>query len=607
MLKGLENQLLTGLRVLELTVGPSGGYAGRLLAESGAMVTKVRMVTTSLSIFRDEKKLIVEPAREIEIIETVMNLLSEQWEIILWDSHLPDDVERLLSGISNSSIGIRIQLPSGVDTDEEHTLQALGGWMELTGDPEKPPLTVGGYSAAYLVGVHAATAGLLAIIEKFWTGKGRLININALAITVSALEGAYSTFLETGVSRSRSGNRHNKISPMAILKAFDGWAFVGAPVDEKWELLEGWAGLTHRLEWSNNDRRKSNCKEIEETLGNWTRNMARDELFLTGQTFRLPFAKVQTPEELLFCPQLEARGFLGNSGSSFPRIRLPWKVNTGPTLTNGRASFLDRVSWKGLRILDLTSMWSGPYCTRIFADLGVEVIKVEAPHRPDGLRSNQGTSAPFFRELNRNKVGIQLDLRLESDCNRFLELVAVSDVLIENFSPRVMSNFGLTCEKLWKHRTDLTIVSLSAFGQTGPYRDFVGYGPTLEAMSGMAALTNNLEGVPWLPGFSVSDIGAGIHGAFVLAAALLFRNREGIGLRIDVSQYETACQFTADYLIDKTVPKKTESPVCVRGIGELAIDGLVPQLSIPGGSPVLGMPWESNGWDAQGLPPPEFN
>ncbi|MFP7296467.1 CoA transferase [Neobacillus niacini] len=610
MVRGRETELLTGIQVLEVSEGSSGSYAGRLLAESGAFVTKVLFGNASTSDFRDVKKRIVMTASGKKSNAAVRSLLSEPWDIILWDSHSADELDQLLSSHLKSTatcIGIRIQFPQGVDVDEEYTLQGLAGWMALTGEPEKPPLAVGGYSSAYLVGAHAGTAGLLALIEKSWTGIGRLVQINALTIAASALEGAISTCLASGISRSRLGNRHNKLAPMAILPAADGWAFIGAPVDEKWELLERWAGIVHRPKWSSNDSRMEDCTVLEETLGSWTQEMTREELFLTGQAFRLPFAKVQTPVELRSCPQLSARNFWNTTLSGVRGVRLPWKINASSAPIKRGDIPIKKAAWKGLRILDLTSMWSGPYCTRLFADLGVEIIKVEAPHRPDGIRSNKGSKAPFFRELNRNKRGIQLDLRLESDRKRFLELVKNSDVLVENFSPRVMPNFGLTNEELWIHRPDLLIVSLSAFGQTGPYRDFVGYGPTLESMSGLAALTNDPNGNPWLPGFSISDIGAGIHGAFALAASLLLRNREGIGLSVDLSQYETACQFTADYLINGVEPSKPEIEVTVREVADLVNDSQITKMSIPGGNSVLGMPWESIGWKAPRNTPPELD
>ncbi|MGE7603031.1 CoA transferase [Peribacillus sp. NPDC097675] len=608
MLHKLENELLTGIRILELAEGPSGGYAGRMLAMSGAQVTKLSMKSQVISSFRDTEKKVLQ-AKDFRDREIILNrLLCESWDIILWDSHGCNTLDqRLTTFLSDSefrSIVVRIDFPKGIENDEEHGLQALGGWMDLTGEPSGPPLAIGGYPASYLVGAHAATAGLLAFLEKTWTGRERLVKVQALSIAVSALEGVYSNYISTGVSRSKSGNRHHSLSPMAILPAANGWVFVGAPVDEKWELLENWAGLSHRAEWSDAKVRMADCDGLENSLAKWTCTMTQEELFVTGQTFRMPFAKVQTLEDVKNCTQLAARQFWSDS----KKINLPWKINSNHTQMKGEGgNSIKKSSWKDIRILDLTGMWSGPYCTRLFADLGVEVIKIEAPHRPDGIRSNKGASSPFFRELNRNKTGIQLDLRLESDYRTFLDLVTTSDILIENFSPRVMTNFGLTREKLWKYKPDLAIVSLSAFGQTGPYRDFVGYGPTLESMSGLASITSYPNKIPFLPGFSLTDMGAGIHGAFALVTSLIRKENECTGMQIDLSQYEVACQFTADYLIDGDIPAQQKNPVSVKSMIDIVNSGQIIPFSLPGGDPVLGLPWESIGWEAPKCPPPEFN
>src|SRR5699024_6004420 len=235
MQQNWESNMLTGVKVLELTGGSSGAYAGRLFACSGAKVTKGIKKFQPISAFRDEGKRLVYVNDQLPNNKDIRNLLAEEsWDVILWDSHMNDELDQYLAKSHTdkriSSAGIRLDLPKGVDADEEQTLQAMGGWMELTGSPGSSPLAIGGYPATYLVGAHAATAGLLALMERGWTKQGGLITIDALSIVVSGLEGAYSNYLATGFSRSRSGNRHHSLAPMAIMPAVDGWALVGAPV-----------------------------------------------------------------------------------------------------------------------------------------------------------------------------------------------------------------------------------------------------------------------------------------------------------------------------------------------------------------------------------------
>lgn len=603
-----KQSVLSGVRVLEVADGLAVGYAGRLFAESGANVVKLSRAPHRTSLFRDMKKHVVTVFGEVDMKEIIEECLSKTWDIVLWDSRLPFDMDQFITRSITSHrrkcIGIRCILPEeDADMDEEAVLQALSGWMELTGDPDRPPLTIGGRPAVYLVGAHAATAGMLALLEREWSRYGRLIEIHAMTVAASALEGAISSFLADQVLPRRPGNRHRSLAPMVILPSADGWIFVGAPVDEQWELIVRWAGLSSRPEWTIAERRREECQQLERILSQWTRTITRQELFLSAQTFRLPFGNVQNLEEVRGCQHLKARQFWMMTDKGAVSMRLPWKMEFSPFANHDPCH--DIASWKGLRIIDLTSMWSGPYCTRLFADLGAEVIKVEAPHRPDGMRGRKDASSPFFMELNRNKLGIQLDLRLLSDRQKLRELIAVSDVLVENYSPRVMPNFGLGKEELWKIRPDLVIVSLSAFGQTGPYRNFVGYGPTLEAMSGLASLTHYPDGVPWLPGFSVSDIAAGIHGAFALAMALILRKWEGRGVWMDVSQYETACQLVGDHLTEKMEGGVRFPPKTIQGITELVRNGQVRMMKLADGKMVLGTPWESEGWEAPCSPPTE--
>ncbi|PIU85806.1 MAG: CoA transferase, partial [Deltaproteobacteria bacterium CG06_land_8_20_14_3_00_44_19] len=147
----------------------------------------------------------------------------------------------------------------------------------------------------------------------------------------------------------------------------------------------------------------------------------------------------------------------------------------------------------GLRVLDFTWMLAGPYATRILADFGAEVIKVQCSKTARGAESDL---TGYFNTWNRNKRGITLDMSYPEAREIALKLTAKSDVVIENFSPRVMSNWGLEYENLKEVKRDLIMVSISAMGQTGPWRDFVAYGPTIQALSGLTYLTSFSQNPP---------------------------------------------------------------------------------------------------------------
>ncbi|MBI2917562.1 MAG: CoA transferase [Chloroflexi bacterium] len=231
-----------------------------------------------------------------------------------------------------------------------------------------------------------------------------------------------------------------------------------------------------------------------------------------------------------------------------------------------------------MRILDLTQVYAGPYATRLLADLGAEVLRIEAPMRaghgpvgrlPAGLDIMYPQREPgeqpynrfaYYNELNRNKMAMSLDLSTETGRGVFRRLVAVSDVVMENFSPRVMPNFGLDYPELRKLRPDLLMVSLPALGLTGPYRDYVAYGTGLEGMVGLATMTGYPNGPPLKTGIAYGDPVGGLHAAFGTLAALRHRRLTGQGQHIEVALREsltmTMGQAIMDYAMNGRVGRR---------------------------------------------------
>jgi crotonobetainyl-CoA:carnitine CoA-transferase CaiB-like acyl-CoA transferase len=212
---------------------------------------------------------------------------------------------------------------------------------------------------------------------------------------------------------------------------------------------------------------------------------------------------------------------------------------------------------KGLRILDFTWVLAGPYATRILADFGAEVIKVQSKKTAGSVESNL---AGYFSHWNRNKRSITLDMSYPEAKEIVLRLTKVSDVVIENFSSRVMSNWGLDYNRLKEVKPGLIMVSMSAMGQTGPWKDFVAFGPALQAVSGLTCLSSFSEASPLGLGYSYADPVAGLHAAFAILAALEFRDRTGKGQHIDLSQYEAMCTLVGPALLNASANHKDSSP-----------------------------------------------
>ena len=218
----------------------------------------------------------------------------------------------------------------------------------------------------------------------------------------------------------------------------------------------------------------------------------------------------------------------------------------------------------GVRVLDFGTLIAAPIATQVLCDLGAEVIKVEPPHS-DYLRTTGGpvgpmaegvevdrpyNRRPWFNELNRGKLDIALDLQTAEGIAIVKRLVRLCDVVIENFSPRVMHNLGLTYEVLREERPDIIMASVSAFGGDGPHRDRIGFGPTIDAASGITYLTGYEDGGPVKPGNYFSDFFSGMHAAFSILVALRYRARTGEGQRIDLAMREVATTIVADATMD---------------------------------------------------------
>ena len=197
--------------------------------------------------------------------------------------------------------------------------------------------------------------------------------------------------------------------------------------------------------------------------------------------------------------------------------------------------------------------WSGPLAADLLAQYGAEVIKVESVQRVDGWRgmaADPGIErSNIFNGVNLNKLGITLDLTSEAGRELLKPLVQRADVLIENFSPRVMGNFGLTDEVLHGWQPNLIVLSMPAFGQSGPWRDFVGFAPTIEQLSGLPELTGYRDGPPMLTGNSVADPCAGLFGAFAVLAVLRHRRSTAGGAHIDLSQLEAMTSLLGPELV----------------------------------------------------------
>ncbi|WP_432663292.1 CaiB/BaiF CoA-transferase family protein [Wukongibacter baidiensis] len=198
---------------------------------------------------------------------------------------------------------------------------------------------------------------------------------------------------------------------------------------------------------------------------------------------------------------------------------------------------------EGVRILDLTRVLAGPYCTMVLADLGADVIKVEMPDKGDDSRQFgpyvNGESA-YFMSINRNKRSITMNLKKEESKEQFLKLVEEADVVVENYRPGTMEKLGLGYEKLKEVNPKIIYAASSGFGHSGPYSQRPAYDGVVQAMGGIMSITGAKGGKPTRVGPSVGDITAGLFTAIGILGALNYRNQTGVGQKVDVAMLD--CQ-----------------------------------------------------------------
>ncbi len=221
---------------------------------------------------------------------------------------------------------------------------------------------------------------------------------------------------------------------------------------------------------------------------------------------------------------------------------------------------IDQQPLRGVRVLDLTRVLSGPFCTMNLADLGAEVIKIEIPGGGDDSRSfapmmPSGESG-YFYSINRGKRSVTLDLRTQDGAAIFLQLSAKSDVVVENFSPGTMERFGLGYERLKAVNGSIILCSISGFGQTGPMATTPAYDIVAQALGGTMSITGNPGQEPMRCGVSIGDLAAALYGVIAIVAALRVRDRDGVGNHLDIAMLDCQVAMLEDALARYSISGK---------------------------------------------------
>jgi crotonobetainyl-CoA:carnitine CoA-transferase CaiB-like acyl-CoA transferase len=588
-LSGASPTPLNDLRVIELSDRIAGAYCGKLLVDAGADVVKVEppdgdplrhFVATDavLPADRDAPLFGYLNAGKRSVTAdsvTVGHLLECADVVIVAQTERAFDPQHVLERspqcvvVTVSDFGLTGPWRDRPAT--EFTLQAWSGLTGFRGDPAGPPISIGGELGEYMAGACAAY-GVLALRRRVRQGgPGGHLDMSMLeAITLmQSSEWLHSQLLKVPpIMRS--------VEVPSIEEASDGYVGISMVTGQQWldfaamvdcpELTEI-PDLRFQLgRWGHRDW-------IRERIGPWMRERTVDEIVELGQLFRLPIAPLGNGSTIPQMDHLRERGVYVDNPDGFRQPRAPWLMSAtapapvrpapklgdsdGETLWQPRTpaapTTTDELPLAGIRIVDLTAFWAGPSATHSLAAFGADVIKIESIQRPDGIRYSGGMRTDVddwweygwvFHAMNTNKRSVTLDLESQDGIRLFRQLVSQADAVIENFSPRVMDQFGLGADALLALKPDLVVVRMPAFGLTGPWRDRVGFAPTMEQIAGLAWVTGMPDGPP-VPPRGACDPLAGAHAAFALLAALDFAERTGVGQLVEVPMIETVLNVTA--------------------------------------------------------------
>jgi crotonobetainyl-CoA:carnitine CoA-transferase CaiB-like acyl-CoA transferase len=620
--------ILSGLRVVECGQGIAAAFGSKMMADLGADVVKVEDPAGDMLRHRGPFALGQKPDPEKSGLFLYLNankrgvtldltapdskaafdcLLSNA-DILIHNVH-PSD--RLVRGLDDDSISkkfpslVAVGISPFGDSGPYRNwkgyplnIENAGGMAFLapgaSENPDLPPLRAFGDQADYQGGLHACFAALAMYLDRLNGGAPSVIDISEQECIAAMLEMNLMHFTYAGRETSRLGKR--VIGPWLLSECRDGQAFVACAEEPQWQRMVEFMGDP---EWTREElfkdriARGANSDALNLFMREWMSSWNKEELFHEGQAKRIPFAKVNTMKDICADAQLNYRKYFveldypgrgkvrvpgapsrygvdqSAARKAAPRLGqhndevLGKDVNTA-TIAPAQSVGTGELPLAGVRVLDFTWAWAGPFATLQMAHMGAEVIRVESERRvcitraiPPFADDAPGPNrAGYFNQYNQGKRSVTLNLADPAGLQVAYDLVPHCDVVIENFAGGVSNKMGLGYEKLRELRPDIVMLSMSGYGQDGPYRGYLGYGPPAAALSGFFFTTGYERMPPMELGTSYMDPNAGIFGAIAIMNALIHRKKTGQGQYVDQSQLETAVQLIAEGLLQYQITGK---------------------------------------------------
>jgi crotonobetainyl-CoA:carnitine CoA-transferase CaiB-like acyl-CoA transferase len=583
-----------GWRVVESSSGIAASYCGKMFADAGAEVVKIEpsqgdpmrqwsagggagalfgyLAAGKGSVLRDDKGV----SALIAGADLVITDLSEGWSL--------DD---LAARVGQSAVVAAITPfgTTGPYVDEqveanEFILQALCGSIAGRGWPGAEPLQAGGRIGEWVAGTFAAAVSAAAVRHARTGGGGAVIDVSiyeSMVVVMGSLSAMSTSVLGADALLTRRSLELPSIVPTA--DGMIGFCTITAQQFQDFLVLIDRPDLLDDDDMASMPGRVRRRDEFLAMVQRWTETRTTDEILDLAVALRIPVAPIGTPASVMNVDHFVERGVFVESTRGVSQPRVPYRSSVVATRAAGSPPDIGedtgRVHWPvadrepphgrsdtlplaGIRVIDFTAFWAGPVATQMLGTLGADVIKVEGVRRPDGMRFAGGRPptweqwwewGPVFLCSNTNKRGISVELSEPRGRALALDLIARSDVVVENFSPRVMANFDLEWDAVHAANPRAIMVRMPAFGLDGPWRDRVGFAQTMEQATGMAWITGHPDGPPIIPRGACDPV-AGLHAAFAAIAAIVVRDRTDAGMQVEAAMVESVLNVAAEMVLE---------------------------------------------------------
>jgi len=464
---------------------------------------------------------------------------------------------------------------------------ALGALSIVLGTPGKEPLSIPYEQCEFQAALHGAAAALTALLARRKTGRGQFVDVAAAEVMLYYCRGMFLVTREAKVGWSRRGTRQQvSIYPTGFFPCKDGYFCIASQSPKQWKKL---IQIMGEPEWSK-DPEMRNAMTLgiqtpdagDAVFKPWLMSLTRKELMDLAMEHDLTMGAVNRVDEVVKDRHFEERklwtevehyvlGKVKLPGMSYLLSETPWRIEkTSPRLgEHNREILFEKNIWKsaptpppagegkkltrpleGYRIIDFGWNWAGPMSAQILADMGAEVIKIETSARQDLMRL-MGYLRHFFRQNNRNKLSITIDIKQPGGVELVKRLARVSDVILDNFSAGVMERNGLGYQALKEVNEKIIAISMSMAGQSGPLSGMKGFASIATGYAGLEGLIGYRgEGATGLMSIGYGDTNMAIQGVFATLAALYYREKTGRGQFIDVSQIEGVMALMGKPILD---------------------------------------------------------